>query len=201
MSNYKNFIQDFPERCGEILADYRSQARNNGREVTHLFAIAAAALLIPFERLRKSATGNKHPSRDKEIYESAAGKFAKLCDKSFLNSELWNVGARSWKVYKIMGYEVERGPEGWLPLDGETLPDQFKVVGVLEHIRNALAHGSIFTLPDVDDQIENIIFLSEERDKGKFTGNYISLTVSPEDFTEFLMYWIRFLSQLKLPLV
>jgi len=124
MSNYKNFIQDFPVRCGEILEDYKSQARKNGREVTHMLAIAAAALPIPFERLRKPAAGIKHPSRDKEKYDSAAGKFANISDKFFLNSELWQDGVRSWEVGKIMADEVERGPEGW-SMDSEALPDHF----------------------------------------------------------------------------
>lgn len=198
MSNYKNFIQDFPVRCGEILKDYKSQAKMNGREVTHMFSIAAAALPIPFERLRKPTGDTKHPSRDKERYKSADGKFANLSNQFFLSSELWQDGVRSWQIGKIMANEIERGPEGWSTIESELLSSQSKVADVLEHIRNALAHGSIFTLPDHVDQIEKIIFLSEERDKGRPTGNYFSLTVSPEDFIDFLIKWIRFLSELRL---
>lgn len=201
MSNYKNFIQDFPIRCGEILEDYKNHARATGREVTHMFAIAAAALPIPFERLRKPTSDTKHPSRDKEKYKSADGKFANVSNKSFLKSDLWQDAARSWVTGKVTAGEVERGPDGWSNLLLEALPEHIKTTDILEHVRNALAHGSIFTLPDAEDKIERIIFLSEDRDNGKFNGNYNALSVSPEDFTAFLIKWIQFLRSLKLPTI
>jgi hypothetical protein len=32
MSEYKNFIQDFPARCGEILESYQKRSTFQGRE-------------------------------------------------------------------------------------------------------------------------------------------------------------------------
>lgn len=199
MSDYKNFIQDFPIRCGEILEEYRDHARKNGREVTHMFAIAAAAITIPFERLRKTSDGIEHPSQDKKKYQKADGKFANLCDQYFLESSLWKDAVKSWKIGQVKREELTQGPELWIT-NSASLTKGIKVKEVLEHIRNALAHGSIFTLPNAADQIENIIFLSKDKNAGNFSENYKLLMVSAEDFNEFLVKWMHFLQhELKIP--
>ena len=205
--DYKNFIQDFPIRCGEILEKYREQDRKNGREVTHMFAIAAAAIPIPFARLSE----NEHPSPDKKKYEQAVGKFTNLCDQYFLGSCLWEDKdeARSWKSGQVSKEDVKEGPEYWRIRDCSSLTGDIKVKEILKIIRNALAHGSIFTRPNKEtDQIEKIILLSkilvERKINGNvkriFNGNYDTLTVSPEDFFEFLVNWVSFLrDELKIP--
>ena len=199
MSNYKNFIKDFPTRCGEILEEYRSPASKNGREVTLMFAIASVAITIPFERLRKPSDGIKHPSGDKKKYKEAAGKFANLCDRKFLESCLWKNASGSWKEGQVKKEDVKHEPESWIT-DSMKLAEVMKVKEVLEHIRNALAHGSIFTLPDAYDQIENIIFLSRIMNGKNFSGNYKMLIVSAEDFYKFIVKWMSFLkNELKIP--
>lgn len=202
MSNYKNFIQDFPVRCGEILEEYKEQAKKSDREVTHMFAIAAVALTIPFERLRKPPERIKNPSGDKQKYKEADGKFGNLCKQPFLQSNLWKDEVKSWKVGEVLAEDVKQEPENWAQCS-QSLPVNAKVVEVLEHIRNALAHGNIFTLPNLSppsDEIENIIFLSRIMNGREFTGKYNLLTVSPGDFNEFLVKWIYFLkNELKLP--
>jgi len=199
MSNYKNFIKDFPIRCGEILKEYRSHAQKNGREVTHMFAIASAAITIPFERLKKSSDGTGHPSGDKKKYKEAAGKFANLCDQYFLSSCLWKDASKSWKTGQVKREDVTNGPESWRN-NSTSLTEDIKVKKVLTYIRNALAHGSIFTLPDSDDQIENIIFLSKIKNGKNFYGNCKMLMVSAEDFYKFIVKWVSFLKhELKIP--
>ena len=199
MSNYKNFIQDFPERCAEILKEYRNHARKNGREVTHMFAIASCAITIPFERLRKPSDGAEHPSGDKKKYEKAAGQFDNLCGKYFLGSCLWKDASKSWKTGQVKREDTAHETESWIT-DSKSLTKDMKVKEVLEHIRNALAHGSIFTLPDNIDQIKNIIFLSKIMNGRSFSGNYKMLMVSAEDFYEFIVKWVSFLKhELKIP--
>jgi hypothetical protein len=194
MSNYRNFIQDFPTRCEEILTDYKDRACKNGREVTHMFAIASAAITIPFARLIEG----KHPSRDKKNCQQAASKFANLCDKYFLSSSLWGTSTKSWKSGLVKKDDIERDKEYWIT-NALSLRDDIKVLEVLNIIRNALAHGSIFTLPKNDDQIENIILLSKEKIGKKFTGDFNLLMVSAEDFNKLLVKWIDFLNNLKIP--
>lgn len=195
MSNYKNFIRDFPNRCGEILNEYREDAHKNGREVTHMFAIASAAITIPFARLYEK----ENPSQDKKKCQQAVSKFANLCGQNFLASSLCGKAAKSWKSGQVKKEVVELGPENWKENALSLKNKDIKVIEVLKIIRNALAHGSIFTLPNYDDQIENIIFLSESRDDGNFAGNYNLLMVSAEGFNEFLVKWIYFLQKLEIP--
>lgn len=194
--DYRNFIQDFPIRCGEILKKYRNHDCKNGREVTHMFAIAAAAIAIPFSRLSEK----EHPSPDKKKYEQAVGKFTNLCDQCFLASCLWKDKdeARSWKSGQVPKKDVNEDPQYWMS-NSVSLKEDIKVVEVLKIIRNALAHGSIFTLP-ANEPIENIIFLSKNCVKGIFYGDYDLLTVTPEDFYKFLVNWVSFLGdELKIP--
>ena len=75
-----------------------------------------------------------------------------------------------------------------------------KVVKILTYVRNALAHANIYSLPNKADQIENVIFLSRIMNGCKFSGKYVFLTVSSEDFYKFLVKWIHFLETLSLPL-
>lgn len=193
MSNYKDFIQDFPVRCSEILEEFRKQAEKSDREVTHMLAIASVALTFPFERLRK----RKHPSADNQKYKQAAEIFYEICSEKFVHSVLC---AGSWNIGEIVAEETMKDSELW---EGryESLPEDASVKKILTHIRNALAHGSIFTKPDEQNQIKTIIFLSEIRNnKNKFTGKYKVLTISPSDFNIFLVKWIHFLqNNLKLP--
>lgn len=194
MSNYRNFIQDFPIRCEEILIDYRDLACKNGREVTHMFAIASAAITIPFARLREG----EHPSWDKKNCQQAASKFANLCDQHFLGSRLWNDAVASWKTNQVKEEDVLQGPGDWIT-NSTSLTQEIKVEEVLKCIRNALAHGNIFTLPDDNDEIERIIFLSKIMNGRNFSGNYRLLMVRPEDFDKFLLKWVQFLRDLNMP--
>jgi hypothetical protein len=194
MANYKNFIQDFPIRCEKILTAYRDCACKNGREVTHMLSIASAAITIPFARLRE----REHPSQDKKKCQQAASKFANLCDKYFLSSSLWGKSTKSWKYGLVKKDDIEREKEYWIA-NASSLSNDTKVLEVLSVIRNALAHGSIFTLPNNDDQIENIILFSKEKICEKLTGNFNLLMVSVEDFNEFLVKWIDFLKTLEIP--
>ena len=195
--NYKDFIKDFPIRCGEILEEYRIHTRKNGREVTHMFAIASAAITIPFERLRKPSDGIEHPFGDKKKYQKAAGQFNNLCGNYFLRSCLWEDASKSWKIGQIKKEDVPNKLESRIT---ESLTEFVKVEEILVHIRNALAHGSIFTFPDAEEQIEDIVFLSKIMEGRSFSGNYKMLRVSAEDFYEFLVKWVSFLkNELKIP--
>ena len=193
----QNFIRDFPVRCGKILTKYQKDAETSGCEVTFMLSIAAAALPIPFERLRKPVGGIKHPSGDKQKYQRADGKFGNLCDQDFLGSDLWDKKPKSWCIGEVAATIVKNEPEMWIG-DVKQVPSSLKVVDVLKHLRNALAHGNIFTLPDDSDEIQEIIFLNRIMCGHEFTGRYSILTVSPIDFNGFLIKWMDFLKALKI---
>lgn len=53
MTAYKNFVQDFPTRCKDVLELAESRTNHQVREVTLLLVVASAAIIVPYERLRK----------------------------------------------------------------------------------------------------------------------------------------------------
>ena len=215
MTAYANFIQDFPARCIEILDKSYKQAEDAGREVTLMLAVATAAFIIPFERLRPLPA--EHPADDVEIYREAKRKFDKAINGRFRLSHRWGQG-RTWEFIEAINGEDIRTvqvdhwarPEARLPLSNDKLANP-----VFSHLRNALAHGSIFTYPNSSGTaepplIETILFVSrcyqeQEIEKCGSTvkekvalDKYDVLLVSPQDFLVFLKKWVEFLASLDL---
>ncbi len=188
-------------------------ATANDREVTLLLSVATAAIVVPYERLRGSS--DNHPAGDPLVYPSAKRKFNEAVNSSFLRSHRWGQG-KSWQVVKKISEDViqARQAEHWAaPEIRKPLPDTFVADSVINHLRNALAHGSIFTYPsrmggDKPAQIETLVFLSESstsrklRKEAEQSGhalpprNYDVLFVSPGDFRAFLEKWVEFLDSL-----
>jgi hypothetical protein len=80
------------------------------------------------------------------------------------------------------------------------LPSDKNVRDVVDVLRNALAHGSIFSY---GDPIERLLFLSANYTphdgKMEWDGTFSMLSVSPRDFRDFLEKWVEFLSKLPIP--
>ena len=94
MTDYADFIRDFPTRCGEVLELCYGQALTNGRKVT-LLLMAAAAAFIPYERLRSS---REHPSRDRQRFQRAAQNLDSALGKPFLKSPFHSESMESWRM-------------------------------------------------------------------------------------------------------
>lgn len=213
MTAYKNFIQDFPLRALEILDRHFDSEQINNREFTLLVTIATSAFIIPFERLR--AEPIEHPAGDAAKYKKAKDVFNKASNRSFLQSHRWGQG-KSWLwIENINGNEVRSNSvEQWARLELRQPLDKKMVANkVFAHIRNSLAHGSIFTYPSYSNlqtpvQIEEMVFLSRYHDSTSTTcqndktdesnriDQYSILIVSPSDFCAFLQKWIQFLKSL-----
>ena len=199
MTNYNNFVQDFPTRCCEIFDQYENDALSSGREVTLTLAMAASGFVVPYERLQPQEGEPPYP--DRGIYEQAASQFDDLLKEKFLGPRLWKEGVSSWSFGKLKS--VAGGPGIWPELQDPCKPlgPCKKVNSILKHLRNALAHGNIFTFPkddpDKDDpDIELIIFLSRPYMK---SPEFNFLCVSPQDFQKFLRNWFVFINALNLP--
>jgi len=198
MSVYVNFVSDFPTRCQEILADYEPRARFLGRDVTHMLAIAAVGLNIPFERLREDAS---HVSKDRESYQVAKTQLSDLRRRRFLGSDLWGPQPGSWRYGEIPNGEGT--VEDWKHTCSPVCHTGGRVTGnggpftndtVLRSLRNALAHGNIFT-PGTEE-IEDVVFLSKINFRKE---PYRVLVVSPADFREFLKRWFIFIRRIRMP--
>jgi len=194
MSEYVNLIQDFPQRCTSILETFVKQAKDMDREVTLMLAIVSASLVIPYERLGDF----ENPSGDAKKYFQAKSEFANECgNKVFLD---WVPGekSKSWKFTELDLNDVNQPPASWLR-NIQPLPKEGEVgtVGyVLYHLRNAFAHGNIFTLAE-SKQIKSLIFLCK-RKKNNTVDGYNLIEVLPEDLYVFLEKWIQFLTSLNL---
>ncbi len=198
MSVYRNFICDFPDRCNKILSDYEHRAVFRGVEVTTMLAIASAGLIIPYERLKKS----NHPSSDRACFENAAERFDEFGKKDFLNDYLLGVNG-TWHYGEIPDAvgAVEWWKDGTVPLTdmGEGIitgeEERKKETNYfLNCLRNALAHGNVFT--PGGGQITDIVFLSKIEQNRK---EYSVIIVSPSDFRKFLIKWLEFVRELEMP--
>src|SRR5574341_2193446 len=200
MSSYSNFIKDFPERCLDILNTYEKETRYRDREVTFMLAIATAGFVIPFERLKPPSGSLAHPSGDILKFKEASDKFEKILNTRFVRSVLWNREVGSWIFAKKLK-DIQSEPDHWEELNNpKRLSADKQVKSVLNHLRNALAHGNIFTK---GDPIKLIVFLSRccEYVNGQCIpiDEYDMLAVSPEDFRKFLIDWFNYLASLPIP--
>lgn len=187
MSAYKNFINDFPRRCREVLDFSEKFAHLKQLEVTLTLIVASSGFVIPFERL-----DSKHPSRDNETYSNAACALNKILDQPFKDSPLWSDSFSSWTGGKLKS--INGDPDSWEDLGRRKpfLPEK-KVSTVLKVIRNALAHGNIFTF---NNPIEALIFIRCSYDNDKVVNGYSFIYVEPKQFKEFLKLWFDFLETL-----
>ena len=192
MTAYSDFIQDFPGRCIDILDKYIEGAKQTNREVTLMLVVASAALTIPFERLRD----NDHIAGNVRTYKDASASFNKKVHEKF--STLQGQG-KSWKcIESVDKKDFDKGIDSVVNGNPKDLPEGYTIDKVLALVRNALAHGNIFTYPSQAPQIEIMVFISEKREDRKPTGKYNGLLVSPDDFLIFLKWWVEFLKSLKL---
>jgi hypothetical protein len=88
LSNFKNFVTDFPTRCSKLLETFEGQARLRGREVTFVLSMAETGLCIPFQRLRRENQGGAVKEREQPALSDALGKFDPLMKRPFQGSEL-----------------------------------------------------------------------------------------------------------------
>jgi hypothetical protein len=183
----------------DVLNAYSKDAELKDREVTLTLAVASAAILVPYERLRLHGDRrHPHPSADryKKEYEATTKRFGELLDESFLGSRLWPGEPRTWQYGKIDSSELAKDPDDWLP-SGLVLPSGLRCGKVLSTIRNALAHGNIWVQPtEPDRQIERVAFASV------FPGanEAVFVAAAPLDFAQLLKHWIEFLALTKLPI-
>jgi hypothetical protein len=97
MTEYADFIRDFPARCGEVLELCYEHSLNNGREVTLLIMTAASAF-VPYERLH---SGREHPSLDRRRFPSAAQNLDIALGKPFLKSPFHTQSMGSWSIGRV----------------------------------------------------------------------------------------------------
>jgi len=163
--------------------------------VTLALMVASAGLVVPYERLKPDGGEIDHPSGDNKKFSAAAEKLRTLLSESFLSSKVWGAPVSTWHYGKLKS--VTGDPDSWDGLRKRQPVQEDKTVGnVLRVIRNALAHGNIFTFKD---PIEAIIFIKANVNDKKEVRDYSFVFVAPKDFHRFLEQWFDFLDDLPIP--
>ena len=196
MSAYTNFTSDFPSRCLELLDIAHGVASVNGRETTLLLMAASASLLVPFERLKPDTQHHAHPFRDNARFADAAEKLQDLLTEKFVGSVLCPSTAASWQLAKDV-LSVDGDVDSWLPKATLKPLSKDRIVStILTLVRNALAHGNIYT---TGDPIKVLIFVKEvtiqQVDKSRKRVGFEVISVNHEDFCSFIRAWVTFLNQ------
>lgn len=195
MTAYKNFVDDFPLRCRDVLKFASKPALFRGREVTLALMVASAGLVVPYERLKPDRGEIDHPSGDNKKFSAAAEKLKVLLEEPFLSSRVWGEPVSTWHSGKLKS--VIGDPDSWDGLSNRKPIQTDKTVGnVLRVIRNALAHGNIFTF---QTPIEAIIFIKANVNDKREIRDYTFVFVAPADFQLFMEKWFDFLAQLHIP--
>ena len=184
MTAINNFTIDFPNRCIEVLDAATGAATLCNRDVTLLLMTAFACFVVPFERLN-----GKHPFQDNQRFPKVAGKFQDLSSEKFVGSELCPNLINTWRFAKNVPV-VRDGIDKWYPkLNLKKISNERHVKSTLEVLRNALAHGSIYTN---GSPISELIFV--QRHSLESVG-FDVIAVGPEDFEKFVRSWVKFLNE------
>ncbi|MBI3994179.1 MAG: hypothetical protein HY342_12965 [Candidatus Lambdaproteobacteria bacterium] len=200
MSEYKNFVQDFPIRCQDVLNTARKQARFCDREVTLLLMTASTGIVVPYERLiPQSEKTLKKVVKDEETYVEASKEFVELLKLKFLDR------TKFWGTIVPGNWFAGKAPWDWPPDSWDSkilqspMSENMTFSGVVKIIRNSLAHGGICTR---GDPIELLVFASgysENKGNKKKSEKLSYVAVAPDVFMGFLSRWFDFLKELRLP--
>ena len=192
MSSYSDFLaQDFGSRCHDLMKRFFPSSQEAEREVTFLLAIAAAGLIIPHERLSQRSD---QPPLDRQRFASASEALDRL-----LAERLVDVVRRQWKGGLLA--KADGAPDDWDELrDPANMEEQTSLLQVVTWLRNALAHGNIFTRPPAPSSIKEIVFVCgypATHRKAKDQPLRFVLA-SPDDLREFLECWFERLASLSI---
>jgi hypothetical protein len=185
MSSYALFIKNFPDRCNHLLTTYYHSAKTTDTELTLMIAIASSGFIIPYERLHSKCYDEISKNTKKQIEGFLKRDFIDffLCDKETTSS--WHIGENIIYKRDDKCRDFVRSLQPVLN-NLKLVSEQHKVGYILRILRNAMAHGSIFTSGGA--YIDKIYFF-DERKKAV-------IEVSPDDFYMFLQKWFRYLSKL-----
>jgi hypothetical protein len=191
MTAYSNFIHDYPMRCRRLLDKYFKDAQRNDLEVTLLLNVASSGLIVPYTRLSEDA----HPARDADRFAEAKAKLDRVLDTALLNSELWNTtDPRSWRFGELR--DLSGDPDAWHLDTLKLVSREKKARSIVKVLRNALAHGNIFTRGS--PHIDTLVFLSRISHDDPKLG-YNCVTVSPSDLKVFVLNWLKTLGGIGVP--
>lgn len=195
MSNYRDFVEDFPRRCRDVLVLCSGEARLQDREVTLLLMATTAGFVMPFERLSEGESIIQ-PTLDRPIFSSAMSRLIDELAKESGQSHLFNgAGWRGGSLKSVVGT-----PDDWDEcIAPERLGQDTPVWEAIRRLRNGLAHGNVFSRPGPHGRIEDLVFVSGgiRKNGTKIPSRF--LVLSPVELREFMDRWFTFVADLHVP--
>lgn len=197
MSDYRNFVQDFPKRCRDLLREFSSSAARRDREVTLLLMAAAAGFVMSYERLSEG-TSIVQPPLDRPQFAKEMAELKTLLGERVGSSAQFGRLLGSWyggPLQSAVGM-----PDDWPECRNPTMLAPSETVGrVVGIVRNAIAHGNVLTRAGNQGQIGHIVLVSggTKRNGTPIPLRYVMLT--PSQLHDFLLAWFDYLANLKLP--
>lgn len=192
MSNYRCWVSDFPKRCQKLLDKFEGQAKLNDLEVTLLLAVASASIGITHDRIKNTDSKSVKHLGSVHVNEKQSEKA-----KCLLKTKISDINAFRNGIV-LYGRNAVRNPDPGSMPDDWNLNDSCKEISknkefgtIIKHVRNALAHGNIFTLSE-NGLIKNIVFLSRlyDHNENKSINEYDALIIAVHDLKEILKYWV-----------
>ncbi len=170
---------------------YFGSVQRNDLEVTLLLNIASSGLIVPYARLSEDA----HPSGDAIRFHEAKVSLNQVLDAPFQGSQLHpEANSGSWRFGKLK--DLCGDPDAWAWDNVKPITAKKTVRPIVKVLRNALAHGNVFTKGR--PHIETLVFISRiDREKPEL--GYECISVSPADFKAFLDCWLVVLSNAHIP--
>lgn len=159
MSEYKNFIVDFPSRIIELDRKFRPLAASVELEVSYLLMKLTAVFLLPYERIEGTSGARRSNISDSQSIR----KFLEL-DKLFREASYCSEIAQ-WSLLDVDDFH--RGPRDW---EGHVQSLDSEVVHkVLKTVRHAVAHSNLFF--GGESTIEHI-YLGSQKEKNGDPNKY-----------------------------
>jgi hypothetical protein len=155
------------------------------REVTLMLALASTGIVVPYERI---AGRHEHPSGDRELFAVKAQGIVKTLDQPFASTPLGEGPAGEWLYGRAMSLRGK--PDDWDGFRASKPAGRKLARTVLQTIRNALAHGNLWTL---DNPIRELVFARERRDEAGELLGYEFIRGSPQAFRALLIAWFDLL--------
>ena len=177
MSAFENFM-DIGTRSFELLTELEQDAEAIEVEVTFLISIAMSSFVMTMERLKETNPSSDYKSLP-HIKQKTDTAFAQLVNESSLFCD-------EWKYMEIKTIKGE--PDDWFSKNGDCISSK-KTKKMVDILRNALAHGSIWT---EGTEIDTLIFVSR-KDNNKPKGPFEVLYCTPNNFKSFIKNWIKLL--------
>lgn len=196
MSEYQDFVHDFPRRCRDVLQAFSPKAATADREVTLLLMATAAGFVMPLERLGVGEAVLQ-PTLDRPRFAREMEQLKAELERVTVESPLFR--GTAWRGGALKS--AEGTPDQWPELQNPQLlaPDT-TVGGVVRQLRNGLAHGNVFSRPNASRQIAALVFVSGgtlRRGGRAIPLKYLIL--SPRELRTFLSRWFALVAHLRLP--